>query len=351
MKNIVVNYKVFSEKLEGKRIILLTDLHNYPGGRETTIVEDIKKENPDLIVVSGDILKADRYEIGSKSQENLKQFLSDVSEESPVFLGLGNHDLYGADSKMEEGYKDLETAKSGNVHPLSNESVELGNVRLTEFHPTHDVFSPAVQDSGKALLDFEEEFRESGLEVPENDPLYNVLILHNPVQFVQGRMISESLKLDISPEQFDRLTSLSEKLSKFDLVLSGHKHGGYIPLSMVMKNPEKYLDEGYWEMPMEKNIRGKVTMIRPWVYKKTNLCRGAQFVGNSKSRIIELANGSYYLVDSSGTKEPVELTEEKAKELIDKYNMTVDVISGGVNPFFNLPIGGSEITEIDVLKK
>ena len=351
MKNIIVNYKVFSDKLAGKRIILLTDLHNYPGGRKTTLVEDIKKENPDLIVVSGDILKADRYEKGSETQENLKRFLSDISEKSPVFLGLGNHDLYGAGAKMEEGYRDLANAESGQVFPLSNESVKHGNVRITEFHPTHDVFAPAIQDSGKALLDFETEFSTSGIEVPENDPLYNILILHNPVQFIQGRMISESLRLDINQECFERIRLLSEKLGRYDLVLSGHKHGGYIPLSSVVRNPEKYVDEGYWEMPMEKDIRGRITMIRPWVYKKTNLCRGAQFVGNSKNRIIELSNGLFYLVDDNSSLNPIQLTEEQAKELITKYNLTVDVISGGVNPFFNLPIGGSEITEIDVLKK
>ena len=48
-------------------------------------------------------------------------------------------------------------------------------------------------------------------------------------------------------------------------------------------------DRGVWEMPIEKDLRGKITVIRPWVYTSTRLCRGMHFIGEGK---MELENGT-----------------------------------------------------------
>ena len=350
MKNIVVNYKVFSDKIGDKTILLLTDLHNYPGGRKTTLIDDVKKVGADAIVIAGDIQKPDRYAIGSESQENLKEFLSGISEDAPVILGLGNHDLYGADSEMEKGYKDLESARRGMVYPLSNESVVLDGVRYTEFHPEHDAFSPAIQDSGRALLEYERDFSKSGIKIQENDPLFNVLVCHNPVPIVQARMIRQFIKFDFTQEEFSKIVEFSRKVSRYDMVTSGHKHNGYIPLEWVLRKPKKYMEEGYWEMGLEKDTDRKVTKVRPWIFKKTDLCRGTQFISDS-GKIIELCDGSFHIVDVVKGTEPMGITEEQAFELIKKHNMLPVAISGGVNKYFGIPVDSAELTKVDIVKK
>ena len=179
MKNITINYKVFSEKSGNKNIIVLSDLHNYTMKKKIDLVDSILNNSPDLIIIAGDTLQALKYSKGSLSQKKLKDFLHDISEFSPVVLGLGNHDLYGATEETILGYKELENARSGMVFPLNNESIILGDTRIVEFHPRHDAFSPSIQERGNALLQFEEDYEKSDFYVPK-DELFNIVICHNP---------------------------------------------------------------------------------------------------------------------------------------------------------------------------
>ncbi len=350
MKSMVVNYKVFTDKISDKTILVLCDLHDYPGKRKTFLVDEILDCNPDIILIPGDIIKSQKYLDDSISKRRLMDFLKNISETSPVFLGLGNHDLYGATKETIEGYKSLEKANEGKVFPLSNESKVIDGIRITEFHPRHDAFSPAVQESGKGLLDFVGDYTKSGIYIPNDDRLFNILLCHNPKLFAQARSTGEHLKLELSNELFSALYNFTKEMEKYDLVASGHLHNGYMLLSKTIKNPEEYMDKGYWEMPMEKDINGNVSKIRPWVFKKTDMCRGTIFVGGTAERIIELCNGNYYLQKRSSD-EPIQISEEEALNRIKILNMTPVVISGGVNKFFNLPIDHSEITQVRVLKR
>ena len=350
MKSLIVNYEILSKKISDKTILSLSDLHDYPGGRKTDLIDTINNEEHDLTLISGDIIQARKYEKGSLSQKRLKDFLHAISEKTPVFLGLGNHDLYGMpEEKVLIGYKDLAEARPGMVFPLSNESKVLGDFRITEFHPKHDAFSPAIQESGNALLRFEHDYEESGLDVP-NDKLFNIIMCHNPKLFYQAISIGAQLKLDLNEKQTGRLIKLSNKMKVYDMCSSGHLHGGYIFLEAVLKDPSKYLDEGYWEMPMEKDINGRITKIRPTVFKKTDMCRGTIYVGELLKRIINLCDGLFYLKNSKND-EPILLTKEEALKIIDTHNMIPVVINSGVNRFFNLPIDHPEVTKVKILKK
>lgn len=350
MKSLVVNYRVFNDKICDKDIILLTDLHGFHFKKNKDIIDNINNEKSDIIIISGDVLHSSKYIGDSRSKKELEYFFSAISEESPVFIGLGNHDLFGSNEDAKIGYKSLEKARNGKVFPLFNESVVHDGIRITEFHSKHDTYAPAVQENGLGVLGFDEDFNDSNIVIPYNDQLYNILICHNPKHFEQARCISKHLSFDINQEQFTRLLALSKKMSSFDLCLSGHLHNGYIPLSLTTKNPSKYMDKGYWEMPIEKDINGSVKYIRPWIFKNTDLCRGTVFIGETEHRIIELCDGSYYYIYNS-SKDPVKISEEQAIDIKKMYNLTPIVISGGVNKYFNLPIDNAEITKIKLLKK
>ena len=153
--------------------------------------------------------------------------------------------------------------------------------------------------------------------------------------------------IQLTEKQKENLALISQIINRYDLVLSGHLHNGYRRLETIIRNPEKYMDEGYWEMGVEKDINGNISFIRPWIYKKTDLCRGVIYVGDGEERIIELSNGKFYYKKNEKST-PVQLTEKQVEEL---RNMIPIVISGGVNKFFNIPIDKSEITQVKVLKR
>lgn len=349
MKNLVVNYKVFNDKVN-KKIVTLADLHDYPGARKTTIAQDIDKLSPDFVIMAGDTLHGGKFAIDNISYQNLKKFLSELSEICPVIMGIGNHDLFGKTIEFDKAYRELEKARPGRVFPLNNESVISSDVRIVEFHPRHSAFAPASQESGYALTQYIEDLEKYGITPTENSKLFNILISHNPKIFAQARSLAEQRKLDLTQEQMETLRLISQIMKRFDLGVSGHLHNGYRKLKTTIKNPEKYMDYGYWEMPMEKDINGRVKFIRPWVFKKTDMCRGTIYVGDGEERILLLANGEYYYKRTKDSK-PVLLGMNAALSIIKEKEMTPITISGGVNKFFNIPIDKSEITQIKVLKK
>lgn len=350
MKNLVVNYRIINDKICDKNILLLSDLHDYKFNRNSSLIDDIKKEDSDLIVISGDILNTSKKMRYINYKKELKYFLSAISEKSPVFLGIGNHDLLFSENEKIDNYKDLENSRNGKVFALNNESINYQDMRITEFHPDHDAFSPSFQKNGIGLLLFKNDYEKSGIKIPQNDKLFNILICHNPKFFEQALSIGNHLDFDLDEEDFANLISFSSEMSKYDLCLSGHLHNGYIPLSLTMKNPSKYMDNGYWEMPIERDINRNIKFVRPWVFEKTNLCRGTIFVSNAKQRIIELSDGSYYYKDNLGNA-PVQITEEELLNINSRQKLTPIVISGGVNKYFNLPIDNAEITKVKLLKK
>lgn len=345
MKNLVVNYDIINDTIDGT-IILLSDLHDYPGKRKTSLAEEVKCLNPDAIVVAGDILMGNKYSKDNPSQKNLKRFLSELSEGCPVILGLGNHDLISLD---EEGYKDLESARPGSVIALSNDGVVSSKYRIVEFHPRHSAFSPSTQESGNALLEFAEDFEKKGKKLPD-DGLFNIMIAHNPKIIAQARSVQDQIMLGMNEKQLERLRKVSEEMKKYDLILSGHLHNGYRRVTTTTKDPKKYMDRGIWEMPQEKDIDGNTKLIRPWIFKKTDMCRGVIYVACTSERILILSDGSYHY-QKGRELEYVEITEKQALEMINRRHMTPIVISGGVNKFFNLPIDKPEITRVKLLKR
>lgn len=342
MKNLVVNYDLLNEKID-KKIILLADYHDFSKEKSMLLADDVLKEEADLIILAGDIMQGPKYR-SKKDLADLRELLSKLSEGCPVVLEKGNHDLVGYDEESRKGYLSLSSARRGMVYPLDNDAVTIDGVRVIGVCPTRKAFAPSIQESGRALLQFKDDWTSSSIEREIDPDLYNLLICHNPKIFAQARIVEEQKKLQITSEQRDELRRLSKTLGKIDLVTSGHLHNGYIPLEKTLQDPEKYMDIGIWEMPMEKNIRDRITMLRPWVLKKTDMCRGVIYVGEDEGRIIELANGKYYFKYTKDS-DPILLTSPNLEGL------TPIAISGGVNKYFNLPVDAAEITSLNLKKK
>ena len=206
----ITRYKVSSKKLNGikreRKIIFLSDLHNYCYGKNNEkLIKTIKREQPDYILVAGDMVVG-KPGVSTKVAEALMVQLPAIC---PVYYANGNHEqrmqefpsIYG---ESYEQYKNI-VEKAG-VHWLSNKKVsedwdgipveiyglEIPNKKYKKFM-THSFSDKDVTEAlGNA-----------------NKEVYDILIAHNPV-FVDSY-------LDWGA----------------DLVLSGHFHGGVVRLPVI----------------------------------------------------------------------------------------------------------------------
>lgn len=181
------------------RAVVLADLHNKCYGRgNERLLEEIRAQKPDMILVAGDILTAKK----NASFEPAVKLLGELSREFPVYYGNGNHEhrlkLYPQDyGDMGERYeKALE--KIG-IRPLVNGHVTLEELGIAvygseigrEYYRRFRIGSMAPDYLGKLLG-------------KPQEGLFTVLLAHNPDYFPQYAAWGA------------------------DLTLSGHVHGGVV---------------------------------------------------------------------------------------------------------------------------
>lgn len=387
-----IDYEVYSDKDincdddEELNICLISDFHDLSPKRMLNVAKYIVSQKPDMIIIAGDILHSTKYRKKSEKEKNgskgfssllellknlkekkdsegynnLIDFLKIIMEVCPVYLGLGNHDLLCMKKEHMNAYLDLSSV-GPNVHPLNNNVFydEKNNIRTAEFHFEHDIYSPSWFESGKGAIAFAEAF----LNTPEIHPTedfknsFNGLICHDGKLLAQARSIKTLEALHVPAKDIDKAVEFSHLIRGYDVIYSGHLHGGYAVtetiIRMIEKNPEKYVDNGIWEMPLEVNYEGKKTFVRFWIMKKTNMCRGTIYISDDLNKIVQLSNGKYYEVEDNFYHESgdyKEISEKEAIEDIMSKDRTTIATSGGLNPAFGLSIGMSEVTMIKVKK-
>ena len=258
-----------------------------------------------------------------------------------------------------KGYFDLASAGI-NVHPLSNNVFYDNklNVRVGELHFEHEVYAPSQFDSGRAAIKLAKSFLEMSELQPTDEfkGSINILNCHDGKLLAQARSIETLEALKIPSRDIDYAVQFSEKIKNFDFVCSGHLHGGYAAIApvirMINNNPEKFMDNGVWEMPKEINYKGILTMLRPWVFKRTNMCRGTAYVGEDLKKIVQLSNGKYYEVEDNFYHKASDYTEIEKKDALQdifKNHRIPITTSGGLNPLFSLKVGIPEVTMLTIV--
>jgi predicted MPP superfamily phosphohydrolase len=101
---VVVRYQMSSPKIRKPfRCVVLSDLHNKQFGRENQVLIDaIRAENPDSILVAGDMLTAKSGEGYSPA----KEFLETLAGSYPIYYANGNHEQrlkYHITGRQENG--------------------------------------------------------------------------------------------------------------------------------------------------------------------------------------------------------------------------------------------------------
>lgn len=193
----VSHYEIKSDKLNQKynnyKIMLLTDLHN----RDITekLVKIVNEENPNIIVMSGDMIneKVDGFDNFFNLCEELKN--------KTVYYVFGNHEENMSDEKQNEFIEKIK--EKTNVILLNNDKVELDDsFTIYGFSPQVKYYLASTKE--KIDLNYIEE-RIGKIDINK----FNLLISHDPL-----------------------LYNLYSKYG-FDMVLSGHLHGGIINIPFV----------------------------------------------------------------------------------------------------------------------
>lgn len=197
----VTHYNVTSEKIPssfaGFKIVQISDFHNVEiEFLRNQIVKSLKKENPNIIVITGDFIDANTPNINI-----LVDFLDKIYDVAPIYFVTGNH----------------EVSRSSN-YPLLREQLLKYEVNVME----NDI---------DVLIKNGESINIVGVNDPgifhakeiRNEDLFRIEI--NDIEYDKNNF---TILLCHRPELFQ--TYVEEQ---FDLVFTGHAHGGQVRVPFV----------------------------------------------------------------------------------------------------------------------
>lgn len=203
-KNLTINKYSLNESVNSSiRILQLSDLHNAEfGDNNEELIDLVKKQSPDLIVMSGDMINRDEENL-----DIITDLISSLSDAAPIYYGYGNHEV----DWIESFSTDLEDklTQAGAVvlnNSYRDVSVNDSELRIGGYMGYYRQPGMFTQDDvqKKSELDFANDF--------ENTDRLKILINHIPTQWVDWDYIN---------------------IYPVDIVFSGHYHGGAIRIPII----------------------------------------------------------------------------------------------------------------------
>lgn len=199
----VTNYRIPTRKLDTPvRIVQLTDLHNSVFGEHNAeLVDTVNAQNPDLIVITGDLLDA-----GSADTDIATDLIAQLSVIAPVYVSLGNHELeheqtYGTDvTALYENAGAIVLDLSYADITVNEQSFRLGGIYGYCLPEQYLDTGEADEEECAFLRDF------------QDTDLYTVLLCHMPACWIVNDGINAW---------------------EIDCVFAGHAHGGQIRLPLI----------------------------------------------------------------------------------------------------------------------
>ena len=184
-----VRYKFTSPKIETSlKIALITDLHgNWYGDEQSTLIEAVDKEKPDVVLLGGDIFD-DKIDY-----EESEETIAILSKKYKCYYVTGNHEYWSKDVDNI-----VSIVKSYGITVLEGDvdTIDI-NGQLVNICGVDDPDNYVYLDGGEAI-----ETQLKRVDEKANRDYYTILLSHRP-------------------EYYDLYSQYG-----FDLVVSGHAHGG-----------------------------------------------------------------------------------------------------------------------------
>lgn len=199
----VTKYTISSEKIpeefNGFKIVQLSDFHSQ-GYRNTTedIINKVKDINPDIIVMTGDMVSWDIEDI-----EEVKILIKSLAELYPIYYIDGNHEHLAEILRPGKYVAFMEFMKELGVTTIKNDYIEIykGDKSIN----LYGINLPLDGATGLYVNRFQLEENYVEKTLPEADrEKFNILLAHTPT-FIK---------------QYSQWGA--------DIVLAGHMHGGIV---------------------------------------------------------------------------------------------------------------------------
>lgn len=194
--NLQVKHKV-SNKI---RIAQISDLHSKEFGKNNNrLYKVIMRQKPDIIVATGDLIDSNM-----KNIDGIIEFCSRLNNEVPLYYILGNNEM-----RCDKLNEIIQKLKKSNVNLLENE-----------------ISTISIKGNIINILGLEEKRIDEGeIFYSKTNSRYgveNVDILFKTLEKMNG------LKFVLShyPENYEYIGENSYSKYKFDIMFSGHAHGG-----------------------------------------------------------------------------------------------------------------------------
>lgn len=196
----ITRYTITSDSLpdsfNGYKIAVVSDVHNAEFGKNNSqLIELIKKEKPEMIAITGDLVDSNRTDL-----EIAVKLVQQLVEIAPCYYVTGNHEAWikGQYQELEQRMSDEGVViLSDNVTQLIKDNEKIQIVGLAD---------PDFTDGDSYTQESAPETKLSNMDLSDD---YCILLSHRPETFES--YISEGI----------------------DLVLSGHTHGGQFRLPFI----------------------------------------------------------------------------------------------------------------------
>ncbi|HEY3506661.1 MAG TPA: metallophosphoesterase [Actinocatenispora sp.] len=239
VKRVSVPLARLSPEMDGFRVAVVSDIHLGPilqRGFAERVVDEINRQNPDLITIVGDLVDGSVDQLGPAVQP-----LRHLSAPHGAYFVTGNHEYFSGVTEW------VDEVRSLGVHPLRNEHQEIIGGRSSALILAGVNDATGADVSAREAPNYDAALRGS-------DPANPVLLLaHQPIQ------VHEAAKRGV------------------DLQLSGHTHGGQMwPVQYAAKAQQGYLSglarvdrtwlyvtngAGAWGPPVRVGAKPDITIV------------------------------------------------------------------------------------------
>lgn len=235
----VSNYTIESDKIPKDfnkfKIVHISDFHNTKSKKlKDNLIKEIKNNKPNIIALTGDLIDANKTDI-----DIAISFVKKINNVAPIYYVTGNHEanINNYDELKEKLKNNKVIVLDDNVEKLKVNDKEINIIGINDPQMSHNDYS---KDS--VIV------KDKLISIQYNKNNFSILLSHRP----------------------ELIKTYAEH--SFDLVLSGHAHGGQIRIpfigGLVAPNQDLFpkYTSGIYEMANTKMIvsRGIGNSILPF---------------------------------------------------------------------------------------
>ena len=198
---------VYNKKaLRDIKIIHIADIHfniNTKYQKLISLSNKINLENADYVMITGDIIDSGEIIFNKEKIKELITFFELIAKCNKVIVSLGNHDIH---SNCHSFFNNLNRIK--NLYILDNKEYIDDNIYVSGLTlPSNYYYDKLKRESVDVFTNYLDKYSNLINKLPANK--IKIALIHSPIKLTDEKIFN--------------------RLSVFDMILSGHTHDGMVP--------------------------------------------------------------------------------------------------------------------------